>query len=169
VKILRKSEAAARLGCGLSTFHEKYVKPGRVKLIYLGKRSVGALESDTDRVIGELVAESAAHPNRRALAPKPKRGRGRPAREAVAQAQVVGDRRNLGEGLRLSEMKTENRETENRETENRETENRETENRETENRETENRETENRETENRETKNREPRTENQEPREQANR
>lgn len=88
VKILRKSEAAARLGCGISTFYEKYVKPGRVKLIYLGKRSVGALESDIDRVIGELVAESAAHPNRRALAPKPKRGRGRPAREAVAQAQV---------------------------------------------------------------------------------
>ena len=63
MKILRKREAAARLGCGsLSTFHEKYVKTGRVKLIYLGKRSVGVLESDIDRLIGDLVAESAAHP-----------------------------------------------------------------------------------------------------------
>jgi predicted DNA-binding transcriptional regulator AlpA len=88
VKILRKSEAAARLGCGLSTFHERFVKTGRVKLIYLGKRSVGVLESDIDRLIGELVAESAVHPDRRALAPKPKRGCGRPAKQSVAQAQV---------------------------------------------------------------------------------
>ena len=68
-KILRKKEGAARLGAGLSTFEEKFVKTGRVKLIYLGKRSVGVLESDIDRVIDELVAESEAHPDRRTLAP----------------------------------------------------------------------------------------------------
>ena len=90
MKILRKREAAARLGCGsLSTFHEKYVKTGRVKLIYLGKRSVGVLESDIDRLIGDLVAESAAHPNRRALAPTPKKGRRRSAKQAQTQGEVA--------------------------------------------------------------------------------
>jgi predicted DNA-binding transcriptional regulator AlpA len=70
-RIIRKAEAAARLGGGLSTFHEKYVKTGRVKLIYLGRRSVGVLESEIDRLVDELVAESETNPNRRALAPKP--------------------------------------------------------------------------------------------------
>jgi predicted DNA-binding transcriptional regulator AlpA len=85
-RIIRKAEAAARLGGGLSTFHEKYVKTGRVKLIYLGRRSVGVLESEIDRLVDELVAESAANPNRRALAPK--RGRRHPAKQTIAQAQA---------------------------------------------------------------------------------
>ena len=72
-KIIRKPEAAARLGAGLSTLHEKYIATGRLKLIYLGKRSVGLLEEDVDRLIGELIAESEAHPARRALAPQPRR------------------------------------------------------------------------------------------------
>jgi predicted DNA-binding transcriptional regulator AlpA len=84
VRIHRKPEAAARLGCGVSTFHEKYVKTGRVKLIYLGKRSVGVLESEINRLISELVAESEAHPDRRALAPTPKKGRRRPAKQQAA-------------------------------------------------------------------------------------
>jgi hypothetical protein len=86
--IIRKAKAAARMGCGVSTFHEKYVKTGRVKLIYLGKRSVGVLESEIDRLIGELVAESEAHPDRRALAPTPKKGRRRSAKQSAAQAQA---------------------------------------------------------------------------------
>jgi hypothetical protein len=86
--IIRKAKAAARMGCGLSTFHEKYVKTGRVKLIYLGKRSVGVLESDLDRLVDELVAESEAYPDRHALAPTPKKGRRRLAKQATAQAQA---------------------------------------------------------------------------------
>jgi hypothetical protein len=71
--ILRKPVAARRLGIGLSTFEEKYVKTGRVDLIYLGQRSVGCLESQIDEVIDELVAESKANPGRRALAPSRKK------------------------------------------------------------------------------------------------
>jgi predicted DNA-binding transcriptional regulator AlpA len=72
-RILRKPEAAARLGAGLSTFHQKFVATGRIKLVYLGKRSVGVLESEVDRLVDELVAESVAHPDRHALAPTPKK------------------------------------------------------------------------------------------------
>jgi predicted DNA-binding transcriptional regulator AlpA len=69
-KLIRKAEAAKRLGGGLSTFQEKYVDTGRIKFVYLGKRSVAVVESDVDRLIDELVAESEANPNRRALSPK---------------------------------------------------------------------------------------------------
>jgi predicted DNA-binding transcriptional regulator AlpA len=71
--ILRKPVAARRLGIGLSTFEEKFVKTGRVDLVYLGPRTVGVLESQIDAVIDELIAESKANPGRRALAPSHKK------------------------------------------------------------------------------------------------
>jgi predicted DNA-binding transcriptional regulator AlpA len=72
-KLIRKAEAAARLGVGLSTFHERYVATGRLRLIYLGKRSVAVVESDIDGLIDELIAQSENHPERRALAPQRRR------------------------------------------------------------------------------------------------
>jgi predicted DNA-binding transcriptional regulator AlpA len=73
MKIVRKPVAAERLGGSVSTLEEKCVQTGRLKKIYLGKRSVGFLEADVDRLVQELIAESENHPERRALAPQRQR------------------------------------------------------------------------------------------------
>ena len=68
--IIRIPEVRRRLGnIGKTKFDKDFVKTGRIRLVYLGLRSVGALESNVDRVVDELVAESVANPNRRALSP----------------------------------------------------------------------------------------------------
>jgi hypothetical protein len=55
--ILRPQAAWTRLGVGRTTFYEKFVKTGRVKLVNLGERAKGAIDDELDRLIDELRAE----------------------------------------------------------------------------------------------------------------
>jgi predicted DNA-binding transcriptional regulator AlpA len=57
-RILRLAEVRKRLSIGRTMLDEKYIKTGRLKLIKLGKRAVGVLESNVEEVIDELLAES---------------------------------------------------------------------------------------------------------------
>jgi uncharacterized phage protein gp47/JayE len=55
--ILRPQAAWTRLGVGRTTFYEKFVKTGRVKLVNIGERAKGAIDDELDRLIDELRAE----------------------------------------------------------------------------------------------------------------
>jgi excisionase family DNA binding protein len=54
-KIVRPREAQARLGIRHTRFYE-LVNSGKLKLVRLGPRSVGILETELDRFIDELPA-----------------------------------------------------------------------------------------------------------------
>jgi predicted DNA-binding transcriptional regulator AlpA len=56
-KIVRPREAQSRLGVGHTKFYEDFVNTGRLRLVRLGPRCVGAVEDELDALIGELVAE----------------------------------------------------------------------------------------------------------------
>ena len=56
-RILRPKEVQRRLGIGHTNFWENYVRPGRLRLVRLGPRSVGAIEEEVDALIDELAAE----------------------------------------------------------------------------------------------------------------
>jgi predicted DNA-binding transcriptional regulator AlpA len=56
--IRRKAEARTRFGVGKTMFDEK-IAP-RLTKVMLGPRAIGFTESSIERVIGELVQESAA-------------------------------------------------------------------------------------------------------------
>jgi predicted DNA-binding transcriptional regulator AlpA len=72
-RIIRPKEAMSRLSCGRTKFYSDYVRTGRLRLIPLGPRNVGILESELDALIDQLVAERDAAP--------PRRGRPRNAAE----------------------------------------------------------------------------------------
>jgi predicted DNA-binding transcriptional regulator AlpA len=57
-RILRLAEVRQRIGVGRTMLDEEYIKTGKLKLIKLGKRAVGVLESNVEEVIDELLAES---------------------------------------------------------------------------------------------------------------
>jgi len=50
-RILRPKEAWSRLGVGRSRFYEEFVGTGRLRLLQLGKKSSGVLESEVDALI----------------------------------------------------------------------------------------------------------------------
>jgi predicted DNA-binding transcriptional regulator AlpA len=56
-------------GISKTKFHDDYIKTGRLHPIPLGKRAIGFLEADIDRLIEELVTEAKANPDRRASGP----------------------------------------------------------------------------------------------------
>jgi predicted DNA-binding transcriptional regulator AlpA len=56
-KILRNSVAIDRLGCSRTTFWESYVATGRIRLVKLGPKSRGVVESELDALIEELCAD----------------------------------------------------------------------------------------------------------------
>jgi excisionase family DNA binding protein len=60
-KIIRPREAQMRLGVRNTKFYE-LVNAGKLKLVRLGPRSVGVLEEELDRFIGELPGARGAAP-----------------------------------------------------------------------------------------------------------
>jgi excisionase family DNA binding protein len=52
-QILRPKEAARRLGVGHTRFYE-LVNEGRLRLVRLGERSVGVVETELNQFIAEL-------------------------------------------------------------------------------------------------------------------
>lgn len=67
--LVRPKEAMRRLGLGHSKFWQDYVRPGRLRPVRLGKRSVAFPEAELDQLITELEAE------RDILGPAPRRVR----------------------------------------------------------------------------------------------
>jgi hypothetical protein len=59
-RILRERECCLRLACGKTKFRTDY-RP-RLTRVALGKQSFGYIESSVERLINELVAETAAAP-----------------------------------------------------------------------------------------------------------
>jgi predicted DNA-binding transcriptional regulator AlpA len=55
--ILRPQAAWTKLGIGRTTFYEKFVKTGRVKLVDISERAKGAIDSELDALIDELRAK----------------------------------------------------------------------------------------------------------------
>ena len=56
-RLLRKSEARARLGVGKTKFEEDFVKPGRVRTVPISERIEGVVEEELDALIEEIIAE----------------------------------------------------------------------------------------------------------------
>jgi predicted DNA-binding transcriptional regulator AlpA len=56
-RMLRIGEVCRRLGCCRSTLYANYIRPGRLRMYALGTRTVGALEADVERLVGEMVAK----------------------------------------------------------------------------------------------------------------
>lgn len=54
-RILRLAEVRKRIPIGRTKLDEDFIKTGRLKLIKLGKRAVGVLESNVEQVIDELL------------------------------------------------------------------------------------------------------------------
>jgi hypothetical protein len=76
-KIVRKAEAIARLAVGHTYFEAKFAP--RLTKVSLGVRAIGYTESSLDRLIAQLIAESAGKP---AFVPPPNRRRA--ARKAAS-------------------------------------------------------------------------------------
>jgi predicted DNA-binding transcriptional regulator AlpA len=57
-RILRLAEVRKRIPVGRTKLDEDFIKTGRLKLIKLGPRAVGILESNVEQVIDELLEES---------------------------------------------------------------------------------------------------------------
>jgi hypothetical protein len=55
--ILRPRKAWTKLGVGRTTFYEKFVKTGRVKLLDVGERARGVIEDELDGLIDEMRAK----------------------------------------------------------------------------------------------------------------
>jgi hypothetical protein len=55
--MVRVGEICRRLGCCRTTLYQSFIKPGRLKMYALGVRTVGALESDVERLVSEMVAK----------------------------------------------------------------------------------------------------------------
>jgi excisionase family DNA binding protein len=56
-RILRPKEAAKRLGVSPSTFYERFIRTGRLKLVALGPHSTGAVEDEIDDLIDQMIEE----------------------------------------------------------------------------------------------------------------
>jgi predicted DNA-binding transcriptional regulator AlpA len=61
--ILRPKAAWTKLGVGKTTFYDKFVKTGRVKLVDIGERAKGAIDDEIDALIEEMRAERDAEPH----------------------------------------------------------------------------------------------------------
>jgi predicted DNA-binding transcriptional regulator AlpA len=55
--ILRPREAWRRLGISRSTFYDKFVSKGRIKLIPITERAVGVVDGELDDLIEEMIAD----------------------------------------------------------------------------------------------------------------
>jgi hypothetical protein len=55
--MLRIGEICRRFGCQKSALYANYIRIGRLPMYPLGVRTVGALESDVERLVGEMVAK----------------------------------------------------------------------------------------------------------------
>jgi predicted DNA-binding transcriptional regulator AlpA len=98
-RILREHEARYRVGLGKTKFHED-VAPRLVR-VQIGPRAVGYTESSVERLIQELIAESAAlaryspPPNRqpkpasKRTAPKPKLTSNKKLRRRTASVEAA--------------------------------------------------------------------------------
>lgn len=60
--LLRPKAAWTRLAVGRTTFYEKFVATGRIRLVHLSNKISAAIEEDVERVIDELIAERDANP-----------------------------------------------------------------------------------------------------------
>jgi predicted DNA-binding transcriptional regulator AlpA len=56
-QILRPKEAAKRLGISPSTFYDRFVRTGRLRLVALGPHSSGAIEDEIDDLIDQMIEE----------------------------------------------------------------------------------------------------------------
>lgn len=59
-RFLRRKEILKRLAVGRTTLEQHYIKPGKLKMVHLGPRCVGALESHVEELIDQIVAEDDA-------------------------------------------------------------------------------------------------------------
>jgi hypothetical protein len=55
--ILRTKQAWQRLGIGKTTFFEKFVQTGRIRLVWITSRACGVIEDELDALIEEMRAE----------------------------------------------------------------------------------------------------------------
>jgi hypothetical protein len=55
--ILRPKAAWTKLGVSRTTFYDEFVNTGRIKLVNLGKRARGAIDTELDSLIEEMRAE----------------------------------------------------------------------------------------------------------------
>ena len=46
-----------KIPVGRSMFYAKYIRSGRLRLVPLGERAVGAVEDEVDALIEEIIAE----------------------------------------------------------------------------------------------------------------
>jgi predicted DNA-binding transcriptional regulator AlpA len=53
-KVLRIPEIRRRLNVGNTTLYEEYINTGRLRMVRLGPRAVGATEDDVDALIDAL-------------------------------------------------------------------------------------------------------------------
>jgi hypothetical protein len=83
-RLLRKSEARRRIPVGKTKFEQDIVP--RLDKVRLGPRCVGFTEDSVDRVIDELIAESANIP---AIVPAPNKKLAAKARPRAATASLT--------------------------------------------------------------------------------
>jgi len=57
-RLLRLPAVLARVPIGKTALHERFIKTGKLKKIYLGQRSVAFTESNVDVIVAEIIAES---------------------------------------------------------------------------------------------------------------
>jgi predicted DNA-binding transcriptional regulator AlpA len=86
-RIVRTREAQKRIGVGHDKFYRDFIGSGLLRLVRLGPKSTGVLESDLDSLIdrlhaGSLVVPVKPAPAKRPLVDLPKRPRGRPRTQA---------------------------------------------------------------------------------------
>jgi hypothetical protein len=63
-RFVRPKQAWERLGISRSQFYDEFVKTGRIQLYSIGRRAKGALESQVETVIDEIIAgENAPAPS----------------------------------------------------------------------------------------------------------
>jgi predicted DNA-binding transcriptional regulator AlpA len=69
-KLVRIPEILKRIPVGRTKLREDFINTGRLRLVRLGPRAVGAVEEEVDALVDELIAERDA-----ALRAKPRKQR----------------------------------------------------------------------------------------------
>jgi len=56
-QIIRPAEAWKRLGVGRSTFYCEFINTGKLRLVRIGERARGVVESELDELINKMIAD----------------------------------------------------------------------------------------------------------------
>ena len=55
--IVRLPGILQRLGVSRTTFYDNFVKTGRIRLVHIGARAVGVVDTELDAVVDDVIAE----------------------------------------------------------------------------------------------------------------